>query len=160
MVDPNKREELERGRNVGKTPLVFAVVEGEPVSRGDKRCRGAGRYDMELARANCVETGEEAEYTHEDVEGDGRHEGDIEGDAQEARLEVEGPDGGGMGGVGVEKVRKVGEGLVRAAEDVDLGEEVLATDVEPVAADEGAGCKGVLAVAAKVVEDVAKELSG
>ena len=99
MVDPNKREELERGRNVGKTLLVLAVVEGKPVSRGDKGCRGAGGYDTELAHANCVETGEEAEDTHEDAEGDGRYERDIEGDAQEARLEVEGPDGGGMGGV-------------------------------------------------------------
>ena len=109
-----------------------------------------------MAYACCLERGERTYDAHEKVEVEVRHEGYVDRDTEEASLEVDYPDVVGMDGMGLEEGGEVVEGFIGTAEDMDLGEEVLATDVEPVTADEGACCKGVLAVAAEVVEDVAK----
>ena len=77
---------------------------------------------------------------------------------EQARFETQGPNTVRDRPVHLEELRQVFKRLIAVPENVDLLEEVLAADVEPVATHETACGKSLMIFAPEVIEDVVEEL--
>ena len=113
-----------------------------------------------MGQPQVTDVGDSTKYTEEQVRFQGRHKRRLGQQTDEPGLKGEDPDTPGYCRILLKEVREVFEGLITTAEDPELREEMLATDIKPVAADEGACCERVLVLTIEAGEDVVEQLRG